>query len=188
MATPRGTFAPELLPEGWFDETQRPEGWFSQDFLEVSSPPIEETVPAGGGGIGQIGYSIKPTKVYRPFDRDIEAIQDVLERAERKPVEAKPKRKREIIRAVVNKAVDVLEAEGLPTPAIVRQELKQAAFELIFPRLEIPDRDDSAFRAAIQAMLEQAAEAAYQQQLFEYEQLMAFEADEDEALCLLLAS
>ena len=34
MATPRGTFAPELLPEGWFDETLRPEGWFSQDFLE----------------------------------------------------------------------------------------------------------------------------------------------------------
>lgn len=34
MATPRGLFAPELLPEGWFDETLRPEGWFSQDFLE----------------------------------------------------------------------------------------------------------------------------------------------------------
>lgn len=41
MANPRGTFAPELLPEGWFDETLRPEGWFSQDFLE----------PPSGGGV-----------------------------------------------------------------------------------------------------------------------------------------
>jgi hypothetical protein len=37
MATPRGLFAPELLPEGWFDETLRPEGWFSQDFLEPTA-------------------------------------------------------------------------------------------------------------------------------------------------------
>lgn len=52
MANPRGTFAPELLPEGWFDETIRPEGWFSQDFLEP---------PASGGTVtGSLVGTIQP--------------------------------------------------------------------------------------------------------------------------------
>lgn len=54
MANPRGTFAPELLPEGWFDETLRPEGWFSQDFLE----------PPSGGGVDATANGTTVSEVY----------------------------------------------------------------------------------------------------------------------------
>lgn len=59
MANPRGTFAPELLPEGWFDETLRPEGWFSQDFLEP--------VTAGGNAVfvGTTAITISQSGVLR---------------------------------------------------------------------------------------------------------------------------
>jgi len=148
-------------------------------------------LPQGHGGDGRIGYSVRPTKVYRPFDRDIEAIQEVLERAAHKPtetVQAKPKRKREIVRAIVAETVKAIEGDGLIASAPVRQEIKQAAFELLFPAIPLPVNDDSQLRAAIEAMLQRAAEAAYQQQIYEYEQMLAFEADEEDAICLLLAS
>lgn len=147
-------------------------------------PPVQ-----GSGGDGRIGFAVRPTKVYRPFDRDIEAIQSVLESVVESPKQqAKPKRKREIVRAIVAEASRIIEGEGLIANAPVRQEIKQATFDLVFPAFEAKAIDADGMRMLIEQMLNRAAEAAYEQQLLVYEQAMAFEADEEEALWLLLAA
>ena len=151
----------------------------------VIPPPVQ----GGGFGDGRIGYAVKPTKVYRPFDRDIEAIQAVLEKTVPKPeIAEKPKRKREIVRQVVAEAARIIEGEGLIANQAVKQEAKAAAFEFVLPVFQAPEPDMTALRLAIEMMLQQAADEAYRQQVLEYEAMVAFESDEDDTLCLLLAA
>ncbi len=164
-------------------------GAFSSAFSSAYDVFAIEPPSAGGGSFG---YSRKPTKVYRPFDRDIEAIQAVLDNASPKrieePVKAKPRRKRELIRKVTQEAVRILEGEGLIANAPVRQELSQAAYEVVRPVFETRPVDSGIMAALIETMLQRAADESFRQQMLEYEAIMAFEADEEDVICLLLAA